>query len=188
MLGSDASPTSTSPGVARRQVTFLAPPRKVTKRRRPLVRRPLGLPCAARHAGRLRNSPLAAAQPRTQTVLADCPRRDCAARRLTRGAVGGGGSVGWGELANPNNNFSAPPNSTYMRCPNVGVRRLTPTYTCLRGYSARAPDSFTALANRCTSLRMWRPNCSGLPTAESNPCATTRAAMSGSFMMRSMVE
>ena len=45
------------PGVARRPVTFLEPSRKVTKRSRPLVRRSCGLPCAARRAGRLRNSP-----------------------------------------------------------------------------------------------------------------------------------
>ena len=42
---------SSSPGVARRLLTFLASPRKVTKRRRPLVRRSFGLPCAARPVG-----------------------------------------------------------------------------------------------------------------------------------------
>ena len=71
------------PGVARRPVTFLEPSRKVTKRSRPLVRRSFGLPCAARPVGRLRNSP---SQARAQTVLADCPRQGCAARRLSRGS------------------------------------------------------------------------------------------------------
>ena len=75
---------STSPGAARRPVTFLVSPRKVTKRRRPPVRRSCGLPCAARRAGRLRNSPSRKAA-RAQTVLADFPRHDCAARRLSGG-------------------------------------------------------------------------------------------------------
>ena len=34
------------PGVARRQVTFFASPKKVTKERRPQVRRPFGVPFA----------------------------------------------------------------------------------------------------------------------------------------------
>ena len=51
---------------SRRQVTFFAPPKKVTKERRPLCRRPFGLPCATRPAGRLRNSALRAS---------DSPRR-----------------------------------------------------------------------------------------------------------------
>ena len=46
-----------SPGAARRLVTFFERPKKVTQERPPQVRRPFGLPCAARHAGRLRNSP-----------------------------------------------------------------------------------------------------------------------------------
>ena len=75
--------TSYWPGVARRPVTFLEPSSKVTNRSRPLVRRSCGLPCAARPAGRLRNSP---SQARAQTVLADCPRQGCAARRLSRGS------------------------------------------------------------------------------------------------------
>ena len=44
------------PGVARRQPTFFASPKKVSKERRPQVRRPYGLPCAAHKRGPLRKS------------------------------------------------------------------------------------------------------------------------------------
>ena len=48
--------TSTSPGAARQLVTFLASPRKVTKRRRTPIRHLFEVPCVARLARRLRNS------------------------------------------------------------------------------------------------------------------------------------
>ena len=82
------------PGVARRLVTFLASPRKVTKRRRPEVRRP------AKARGTLRYSKRQAAAElglvdalvqkvlfgaRPQTVLADDPCRSCVTRRLSSG-------------------------------------------------------------------------------------------------------
>ena len=44
------------PGVARRQVTFLASPRKVTQRRRSPIRHLFEVPCVARLVRRLRNS------------------------------------------------------------------------------------------------------------------------------------
>ena len=47
------------PGVARRLVTFFASPKKVTKERRPEVRRPrksAGMPCVTRYDRPLRNS------------------------------------------------------------------------------------------------------------------------------------
>src|SRR5450830_282605 len=45
------------PGAARQPLTFLAPPRKVSKRRRPLGRSPFGVPGAGRHkSGRENNS------------------------------------------------------------------------------------------------------------------------------------
>ena len=76
------------PGVARRQLTFLASPRKVSQRRRPQVRRPdgkaVGVPCAAHKRGPLRNSGsngqhgCAYFCARPQTVLAD-PSRVCSA-------------------------------------------------------------------------------------------------------------
>ena len=47
---------STEPGVARQLVTFLASPRKVTKRRRPPIRHHFVIPCVARLVRRLRNS------------------------------------------------------------------------------------------------------------------------------------
>ena len=83
-----------APGVARRLVTFLASPRKVTKRRRPEVRRP------AKTRGTLRYSKQQAAaelglvdmlaqmvvdSTRPQTVLAECPCRFCVTRRLASG-------------------------------------------------------------------------------------------------------
>ena len=80
------------PGVARRQPTFFASPKKVGKERRPQVRRPFGVPCAARKRGPLRNSWLENASVQkvaivlaTQTVLADDPRVCSAARRLSWG-------------------------------------------------------------------------------------------------------
>ena len=83
------------PGVARRQVTFLASPRKVTKRRRPEVRRPgksAGVPCVTRNDGPLRNSgsnsyrAIGYVCARSQTVLADYPRRFWFGRRVPRDA------------------------------------------------------------------------------------------------------
>ena len=48
---------STKPGAARQPLTFLASPRKVSKRRRPLGRSPFGVPGAGRHkSGRENNS------------------------------------------------------------------------------------------------------------------------------------
>lgn len=83
--------STTEPGVARQLVTFLASPRKVTKRRRPRVRRPFGLPFAAQSRGPLAKLglvelPVVADShcARPQTLLADNPRGSCAARRLAR--------------------------------------------------------------------------------------------------------
>ena len=53
---SKLTPTSTSPGAARQLVTFLASPRKVTKRRRSPIRHLFEVPCVARLVRRLRNS------------------------------------------------------------------------------------------------------------------------------------
>ena len=84
-----------SAGVARRQVTFLASPRKVTKRRRPEVHRPgksAGVPCVTRIDGPLRNSGSNGYRARghvcarPQTVLADIPRRFWFGRRVPRDA------------------------------------------------------------------------------------------------------
>ena len=72
------------PGVARRQPSFFASPKKEGKERRPQVRRPCGLPCAARKRGPLRNSGSNAQHgfvafcARPQTVLADYSGRSCA--------------------------------------------------------------------------------------------------------------
>ena len=83
------------PGVARRLLTFFASPKKVSKERRPQVRRPdgsaVGVPCATRHDRPLRNSGEmkeareVAVGSRPQTVLADCPGRACVAQRLSWG-------------------------------------------------------------------------------------------------------
>ena len=79
------------PGVARRQPSFFASPKKEGKERRPQVRRPCGLPCAARKRGPLRNSGsnvqhgCACFCARPQTVLADPSRICSAARRLSWG-------------------------------------------------------------------------------------------------------
>ena len=79
------------PGVARRQLTFLASPRKVSQRRRPQSRRPCGLPSATRNDRPLRNSgslvqiAKGSVCARPQTVLADCSGRSCVARRLLWG-------------------------------------------------------------------------------------------------------
>ena len=79
------------PGVARRLLTFFASPKKVSKERRPEVRRPFGFPCVTRNDRPLRNSgswmrraigPVCA---RPQTVLAECPCRFCVTRRLSSG-------------------------------------------------------------------------------------------------------
>jgi hypothetical protein len=74
--------STTEPGVARQLVTFLASPRKVTKRRRPQVRRPFGLPFAAQSRGPLAKLglvelPVVADShcARPQTLLADNPVR-----------------------------------------------------------------------------------------------------------------
>ena len=78
------------PGVARRQLTFLASPRKVSQRRRPQVRRPSGAlryssrPAAAQ-LGREFITPRVPVSSRPQTVLADCPGRACVAQRLAWG-------------------------------------------------------------------------------------------------------
>ena len=79
------------PGVARRQLTFFASPKKVSKERRPQVRRPFGVPCATRHDRPLRNSGEIEGYKRfgvvlaLRTVLADCPGRACVAQRLSWG-------------------------------------------------------------------------------------------------------
>ena len=88
--------SSTKPGVARQLVTFFAPPKKVTKKRRPQSPRPgdeaAGVPCASRSSGPLGNSPLESLVRlgRTmvlaaQTSLAEFPRRFCDARRVQWG-------------------------------------------------------------------------------------------------------
>ena len=81
------------PGVARRLVTFFCfAKRKVTKEKATQVRRPFGLPCAARRRRRLRNSRLVDGLAQkaqfvlaAQTVLADYPFVRSAARRLSWG-------------------------------------------------------------------------------------------------------
>ena len=72
--------STTEPGVARQLVTFLASPRKVTKRRRPRVRRPFGLLCAAQNRRPLAKLGLVellvvvdCGCARPQTLLADNP-------------------------------------------------------------------------------------------------------------------
>ena len=82
------------PGVARRLLTFLASPRKVSKRRRPEVRRPgksAGVPSVTRNDRPLRNSGsngycakgFVCARP--QIVLADYSCRFCVTQRLSSG-------------------------------------------------------------------------------------------------------
>lgn len=131
-LGGGVDLGSRSPGAARRLVTFLVSPKKGNQKKATLARRSFGLPCAARQAGRLRNSPSQKARglrqsspgapdsvPRSggagrgadgcvQQSWAGAPmsapangpaanesqpspRLGCAARRLTRGWIGGDG-------------------------------------------------------------------------------------------------
>ena len=79
------------PGVARRQPTFFASPKKVGKERRPEVRRRYAVPSVTRNDRPLRNlgsnkylaTGLVCARP--QTVLADGPCRFCVTRRLSSG-------------------------------------------------------------------------------------------------------
>src|SRR3954463_10775707 len=79
------------PGAARRLVTFLARPRKVTKGRPPRGRAPYshGYPVLPASQWRLPNSPRRGTHnvPHcgTRTVLVDYPKSSRAARRATRG-------------------------------------------------------------------------------------------------------
>ena len=79
------------PGVARRQVTFFASPKKVGKERRPEVRRRCAVPCVTRNDRPLRNSGSIVYRTngfvcaRPQTVLADYSCRFCVTRRLSSG-------------------------------------------------------------------------------------------------------
>jgi len=69
------------------QLLFLACPSKSNQKERHPAYRPqqktLGVPCVARHAGRLRNSHVPLRGALLEQVLADTPRNGCATRRCT---------------------------------------------------------------------------------------------------------
>ena len=69
------------------QLLFLACPSKSNQKERHPAYRPqqkaLGVPCVARHAGRLRNSHVPLRGALLKQVLADFPRQGCATRRCT---------------------------------------------------------------------------------------------------------
>ena len=71
------------------QLLFLACPSKSNQKEGHPAYRPqqrtLGVPCVARHAGRLRNSHVSLREALLKQVLADTPRHGCATRRC-RGA------------------------------------------------------------------------------------------------------
>ena len=80
------------PGVARRQLTFFASPKKVSKERRPQVRRRFAVPIAiqGRPAGSQNSDSARPVQEvgfvaRPQTCEPDGPGRLCIARRLSWG-------------------------------------------------------------------------------------------------------
>ena len=69
------------------QLLFLACPSKSNQKEGHPAYRPqqktLGVPCVARHAGRLRNSHVSLREALLEQVLADTPRHGCATRRCT---------------------------------------------------------------------------------------------------------
>ena len=140
---------ASEPGVARQLLTFLASPRKVSKRRRPEVRRP------AKTRGTLRYSKQQAAaelglvdmlaqmvvdSTRPQTVLAECPCRFCVTRRLASGPARYITTVAQanyyiGQATKTSTNCVAPHHATGAPCeePSSGANAGDVREDCLSG-------------------------------------------------------
>jgi hypothetical protein len=171
------------PGAARRLVTFLARPRKVTKGRPPRCRAhcSAGAPALPDSMWRLRNSTLQGTHNvpchGTRTVLVEISTSSRAARRATRGI----------ESQTPNSKLQTP--NSKLQTPNSKLQTPTPqfpTQPIPAGRPFAPANAPTASGNDCDSRitiaprRLWKTRSSGLRKHEARH---TAAAEEGIFVI-----